>query len=80
MPDQLYDPDLDARLSYDVAVIAIGEMVRAGAPVPQFMLSGKTVPATHIGAGADADSRAAPAAPDQQRAATPSRRWWRFGR
>lgn len=36
-----YDPELDALESYNAAVCAIGERVKAGEPVPKFMLSRK---------------------------------------
>lgn len=34
----------DSLLSYNAAVMAIGERVKAGAPVPEFMLSRKAPP------------------------------------
>ncbi len=36
-----YDPELDSLESYNAAVRAIGEQVKAGAPVPEFFLSEK---------------------------------------
>jgi hypothetical protein len=41
LPRGHYDPDLDARDSYDLAVRTIGEKVRAGEPVPSFFQSTK---------------------------------------
>ena len=39
-----YDPDIDALESYNDAMMAIGERVKAGAPVPESMLSRKVRP------------------------------------
>jgi len=36
-----FDPDLDSLLSYNTAVEAVGDKVKAGAPVPEFFLSEK---------------------------------------
>jgi len=36
--------EIDALGSYHAAIAAIGEAVKAGAPVPQFMLSRKNAP------------------------------------
>lgn len=42
--DRPYDPELDALESYNTAVTAIGERVKAGAPIPESMLSRKARP------------------------------------
>jgi N6-adenosine-specific RNA methylase IME4 len=38
-PTRVFDPEADARDSYDLAVREIGAKVKAGAPVPPFFLS-----------------------------------------
>lgn len=39
-----YDPELDALLSYEEGMRAIGERVKAGEPVPEFLKSKKDTP------------------------------------
>jgi len=44
--DEAPPPDwmeIDSKASYDLAIKVIGERVKAGAPVPEFMLSEKDV-------------------------------------